>query len=142
MTARTQRPPTGPAGAPRPPKELVTRDYLKAVPQRNEAMQTESRPRGALLVTVPMRKPAWMVPPLSWILPYSSSRRVELDALGAEVIGLCDGKRSVESIIEAFAQRHRLSFREGQLAVTQFLKLLTARGIVAIVGRSKESPKR
>jgi hypothetical protein len=88
-----------------------------------------------MVVSVPMRRPRFLVPPLSWILPYSSHRRVELDALGAGVLDLCDGRRSVEAVIEAFAARHKLSFREAQLAVTQFLKQLTHRGLLAIVGR-------
>lgn len=87
-----------------------------------------------MLVSVPMKRPKYMIPPISWLLPYSTHRRVELDALGAEVLDLCDGKRTVETVIEAFADRHRLSFREGQLAVSEFLRQLTQRGLTAIVG--------
>ena len=115
-------------------KEITTRQYLDAVPVPNEAMDVYPQRDGKQLVEVPLRRPFWMVPPLSWILPYSSHRRVELDALGSEVLEGCDGQQSIEQIIETFAEKHSLTFREGQLAVTTFLRQLTRRGIVAIVG--------
>ena len=49
---------------------------------------------------------------------------------------MCDGKKPVESIIEKFAAMHKLSFREAQLAVTQFLRELLQRGVVVVVGPS------
>ena len=120
-------------------KRLTTADYLRAVPYRNEMMGVTRRSNGGLLASIPMKRPRFLVPPLSWILPYSTHRRVELDALGAEVLDLCDGKRDVERIIEEFAASHKLTFRESQLAVTQFLRQLTRRGLTAIVGRNEDT---
>lgn len=119
-------------------KKLLTSDYLRAIPHRNEKMEVTRQRGGGLLASIPMKRPRYMVPPLSWVLPYSTHRRVELDALGAEVLDLCDGRRSVEGIIERFATGHKLTFRESQLAVTQFLRQLTRRGLAAIVGRDKD----
>jgi hypothetical protein len=51
---------------------------------------------------------------------------------------MCDGRRTVEAIIEEFAADHKLSFREAQLSVTQFLRQLTQRGLIAVVGESKD----
>ena len=121
----------------RPPASVQT--LLAAVPYRNERMEVALRRDGGLLATVPMRRPKSLVPPLSWILPYSRQRRVELDALGASVLDLCDGRRNVESIVEKFAGDHKLSFREAQLSVTQFLGELSQRGLVAIVGLDKDA---
>ena len=113
-------------------------DLLKAVPFPNEAMETDRRRDGTALVSVPMRRPKWLVPPISWLLPYSSHRRVELDKPGTQVLEMCDGKRTVEKIIEEFAAIHRLTFRESQLAVTQFLRMLTERGVIAVVVRQRK----
>jgi hypothetical protein len=115
-----------------------TDDFLKAVPYKNHAMKTTPQPGKKLLAEVPMKRPRGLIPPFSWLLPYSSHRRVELDAVGAEVLGLCDGNRTVESIIENFAQHHKLSFRESQLSVTRFLQMLVERGLIAIVGRGQK----
>ena len=106
---------------------------LTAVPHPNESMRREENADGTLLLTIPLRRPLWLVPPLSWVLPFGGSRRVELDELGACVLNLCDGHNTVERIITQFSAEHKLSFREAQVAVTQFLKMLTQRGIVVIV---------
>jgi hypothetical protein len=90
-----------------------------------------------MVVSIPIPRPKYLVPPLSWILPFSPNRRVELEPVGSGVLGLCDGRRTVEAIIERFATDHQLSFREGQLAVTQFLRQLMQRGLVVLVGKDK-----
>lgn len=121
---------------------IDAKDMLRARPFANEAMERQRLSGGRLLVSVPLERPRYLVPPLSWILPFSSHRRVELDVLGVEVLDRCDGRNTVESIIEQFAQSHTLTFREAQLAVMQFLRQLTQRGLVAIVGVEEEPDKR
>ena len=116
-----------------------TAQTLSAIPHANRSMQLQRRGNGTALATIPLRKPAYLIRPLTWILPFSSVRRVELDRLGLSVFDLCDGLRTVEAIIEEFAIRHKLSFREAQLPVMQFLRELTNRGIVAIVGLDEGS---
>ncbi|MCJ7543016.1 MAG: PqqD family protein [Phycisphaerae bacterium] len=88
---------------------------------------------------MPIPRPKYLVPPLSWILPFSPYRRVELEPVGSGVLKMCDGRRTVEAIIEAFAAGHKLSFREAQLAVTQFLSQLMQRGLVVIVGQDGDT---
>jgi len=117
-------------------RKIAVSQFLSAVPHRNRSVEVQ--PAGAgVLVSVPVRRPKWLVPPLSWLLPWSETRRVELDGPGTEVLNLCDGRCSVEEIIETFSRKHKLSFREGQVSVTQFLRDLLQRGIVAVVGTEK-----
>lgn len=120
----------------KPPKSArVPADkFLAAVPHVNQAMEIDRRRNGTAIVSVPMRRPRYLVPPLSWIIPFSSHRRVELDKVGVSVLDLCNGHRNVESIIDKFATDHKLSFREAQLAITQFTRQLVQRGLVAVVG--------
>lgn len=122
----------------RPSQEQVVSQLLAAVPQKNEAATVERTAKG-MLVSIPVRRPRWLVPPLSWVVPFSEKRRVELDPAGRLVLESCDGRRTVEEVIERFAGEHKLSFRESQLAVTQFLKELVKRGIIAIVGTNEEN---
>ena len=56
-----------------------------------------------------------------------------LDRLGAEVWRLCDGKRTVEEVVDLFGERHALTFHESRVAVTLYLKALLQRGVLAIV---------
>jgi len=118
----------------RRPRSLSAEDFLRAVPFANRAMTIVPASDGGALASIPMNRPRWLVPPLSWMLPYSSQRRVRLDAVGCGVLGLCDGNRNIETIIEEFARANKLSFREAQLPTTQFLKQMTERGIIVVVG--------
>jgi len=112
-------------------------ELLKATPYRNERITVDERGDGTVMVCVPVRRPRYMVPPLSWLLPFSPERRIELDRLGGEVLNLCNGQTTVERIMKRFAGEHKLSFREAQVSVTEFLKMLTQRGIIVIIGRDK-----
>jgi len=114
---------------------------LRAVAFVNEAAERKDQGEGGCIVSIPLRRPRWLVPPISWMLPFSSHRRVELDALGAEVLRMCDGKHHVEEIIENFAAKHKLTFREAQLSVGAFLKQMTQRGIVVLVGTSEKAKR-
>lgn len=114
-----------------PQPDMTVAQFLSAVPHKNTEMKVERR-RESSLASIPIPRPRWMVPPLSWVFPFSARRRVQLDSPGTAVLDLCDGRRTVEQIIETFAGDNKLSFREGQLAVTQFLRELMSRGIVAI----------
>ena len=116
-------------------KPLTAAELLDAVPLVNRAARLLSGDKGGTLAEVPLRRPRFLVPPLSWLLPYSRVRRVQLDRLGTRILVLCNGKNTVEQIIETFADEERLTFREAQLAVIPFLQLLMQRGIVALAAR-------
>lgn len=113
--------------------------FLRAVPYLNRVAEFAYLPDGRVIATVPIPKPRYLVPPLSWLLPFSRQRRVELEPVGAAVLKLCDGQRTVEAVIEAFAAGHKLSFREAQLPVTAFVRQLAQRGLLAVVGKDKDA---
>ncbi|MGQ9662761.1 MAG: PqqD family protein [Kiritimatiellia bacterium] len=108
-------------------------ELLDAVPLVNRAARLLPGSKGDTLAEIPMRRPRFLVPPLSWLLPYSRVRRVHLDRLGARILALCNGKNTVEEIIETFADEEKLTFREAQLAIIPFLQLVLQRGIVALL---------
>ncbi len=88
----------------------------------------------ALEITVEMNRPWYLLfPPLSWIVRVGSTRTLGLDRLGARVWDLCDGKRTVEEIVDEFAELYDLSFHEARTSVTMYLKMLVQRGALAIV---------
>lgn len=59
-------------------------------------------------------------------------RKVQLDVLGAQVWGWIDGERSVEEIVRAFREAHKVSHREAELSVTAFLRMLGKRGLIGM----------
>ncbi len=60
------------------------------------------------------------------------TKKLQLDALGASVWELLDGKRTVKQIIETFADAHQLSFKEAEASVTTFLRELGRRGLIGM----------
>lgn len=105
---------------------------LDAVPHRNRAVSVEEGARGEAMLRLPLHRTRFHRPPFSWFLPVRDERRFTLDQLGREVWELCDGRRTVEQIADAFGAAHDLSFQEALVSVSQFLQTLTGRKLVAV----------
>ena len=105
---------------------------LSARPVRNSAAEARPGEPSGVLVTVKRKRPWYFRPPFSWILRPRYRKTVVLDEVGAELWNLCDGKRTVEEIIDEFSSAHRLSFHEARVATTNYMKTLVERGVLAI----------
>jgi len=106
---------------------------LRARPTRNTAARAVEKDSTGVTVYVQRRRPRWLVPPLSWIVPYAPERETTLDALGQRLWQCCDGRATVEEIVDRFAAEHGLTFHEARAAVTAYLRQLIQRGVLAIV---------
>ena len=120
---------------------LNATDLLASVPVRNEAVKVEHKTQTELLLTVPLRRRWYMKPPVSWLVPTRPMRKIALDGLGAEFWQLCDSRRTMEQIIDMFAQRHDLTFHEARLSLSQFARSLAERGLIVLVGPSGETQR-
>ncbi len=117
-----------------PPERL-----LDGVPHHNRALEVEAKPNGAVLWSS-IRRRWWMRAPFNWIMPYRDRKGFHLDSLGLEVWRDCDGRRTVEAIVERFAARHRVSFHEARIAVMQFIQIMTKRELIAVVFNDSGEP--
>jgi len=106
---------------------------LRAKPVRNTAVRVVENARVGVTVYVRRRRPSWLVPPLSWMVPYKPEQQIILDSLGRRIWQDCDGRRTVEEIVDRFKDEHRLTFHEARAAVTGYLEKLIQRGVLAIV---------
>ena len=59
-------------------------------------------------------------------------KKLQLDELGTSVWNLVDGNRSVRQLVKMFAETHRLETREAEVSVTQFMRELGRRGLIAM----------
>ena len=59
-------------------------------------------------------------------------KKLQLDELGTSVWNLMDGNRSVRQLVKIFASTHQLETREAEVSVTQFLRELGRRGLIAM----------
>ena len=106
---------------------------LRATPVRNAAASVQRRSDDEVRISIPRRRPRYLAAPLTWIVRPKPTRTVILDRLGTQIWEGCDGKRSVEDVVDSFAQTHRLSFHESRVAVAGYIKTLIERGALAIV---------
>lgn len=121
-------------GAPATPWPEAWLGMLRARPARSPEAVVERIGPAGLRVTVPRRRPWYFRPPLTWILRPRLTQSVTLDEIGAQVWDLCDGERTVERVIDAFAETHRLTFHEARIAVGDYMLRLARRGALAMLG--------
>lgn len=114
------------------------KQMLQAVMTHNLAADTQLNQEGRLVITVKNRKPAYMVPPISWFVHYSPTRQITLDKIGTDIWKWCDGKNTVEAIVDNFKDVHKLTFHEARASVVDYLKKLIQRGIVAVIIQEKK----
>ncbi len=60
------------------------------------------------------------------------TRKLELDALGSQVWQMIDGNRTTAQLIEEFARLQKISNQEAEQSITQFLRELGKRGLIAL----------
>lgn len=93
-----------------------------------------------MTVVVKTRKPNYIIPPISWFVPYRPEREITLDAIGSRLWRWCDGQRTVEDVIDLFKDAYDLSFHEARAAVVDYLRQLIQRGILAVM-MAPDSPE-
>jgi hypothetical protein len=64
--------------------------------------------------------------------PPKYERPYTLDVLGRSVYEMCDGKRTVKEVIREFAREHQVARAEAAVAITQYMKTLVSKGLVAM----------
>jgi hypothetical protein len=112
---------------------------MSARPVHNVAARVAEEDDGAVAVYVKTVQPWYMIPPVSWIVPHRPERKMVLDNLGSQVWRWCDGDRTVEGIIDAFAEKYALTFHEARVAVTDYVKSLVKRGALAVAMSEKHT---
>lgn len=111
---------------------------LRATPIRNTAARVVENRDNSITVYVKQRRPSYMVPPLSWIVPFNPERQARLDAIGTRIWRWCDGSVCVEGVVDRFKDLYGLSFHEARAAVTGYIKMLIKRGVLAIAMQEEE----
>ena len=112
-----------------PRQPAVTRTIaFQGRPVRTPVLRAEAAGAG-LRLTVQCRRPRWQALLGAQTL---CEHTFELDALGREVYGACDGNASVAAIVRDFAARHRVSEGEAEMAVAQYLRTLMTRGLIVM----------
>jgi hypothetical protein len=114
-------------------KPKLKRDQaLHARPIRNPALKWTELDSGEIRIVLPRRKDT-TGKLLSVLFYIPKSRPVNLDVVGSRVWSLCDGEHTVAEIADVLAEEHKLHRREAEVSLTEFLKMLGKRNMVAFV---------
>ncbi|MGD9519560.1 MAG: PqqD family protein [Armatimonadota bacterium] len=110
---------------------LTRTQAMAARPIRNPSLAWHTNDEGIVVVTLPRREDA-TGKILSWLFMVPDSRPVSLDQIGTRVWNLCDGEHSVHDIAAALAEEHKITLREAEVSLAEFLRMLGKRGMVAL----------
>ncbi len=126
--------------------KLERQQVLQAIPIRNPKLEVGRTEEGFVVLTLPLRQD-WVGKLLAgyhrfifWGKPMKP-HKVELDELGSEVFDLIDGERTVDDLIKALAKKHKLARREVEVSLTEYLKTLGRRGIIAFAVPQDTQPE-
>ncbi len=115
----------------KPAESTLTREQAFAArPMAVKVDERQPLKNGGVRLTVPFNPTATQRVLLR--IPEHARRRVELDAVGAKVFAMCDGKTSVREIARRFAREHQVDEREADAAVVAFMRMLMQKRLVVM----------
>lgn len=109
--------------------QLTRRQSLEALPLRNPSLDWRLNDSEEVVVTLPRRRDL-RGRLLSVLFYVPKQRDITLDEVGSHVWNLCDGEHNVEQIVAELAKTYKLSHREAEVGVTEYLRMLGKRGMV------------
>lgn len=114
--------------------QITRAEALSGTPTKNPMVHSQILENGIVRLSYPLAiRPIWTQLLERFSKKEESiTKKLELDALGAEVWELIDGTREVRDIILFFAKSHGISNHEAELSVSLFLRELGKRKIIAI----------
>jgi hypothetical protein len=115
--------------------QVTRRQSMDCVPLKNPQVQATADDDGALLLVYPVTVKPWFASLAKYLGGANTSqyrKKLQLDALGTATWQLVDGRSTVRQIVQRFAETYRLERKESEIAVTQFLRELGKRGLIAM----------
>jgi hypothetical protein len=108
---------------------------MSKIPVKNQDVVEQRQASGDVLLVYPVVMRPWIAKLLKRFQKVDTPpqvRKVQLDTLGTSVWDAIDGKRSVRGLIKAFVATHRVHRKEGEVAVTAFIRDLGKRGLIGL----------
>ena len=114
-----------------PPPSVDRQAAMTLRPARNSVITWEKKEGGESLLTIPRNEKAgFLTKWMSKWLNAPTARKVELDEVGGYVWDLCDGKNTVETIVQRTGREFSMNRREAEVSVTMFLQMLHERHFI------------
>jgi len=112
-------------------KPKLTREQsLSALPVRNTLITYHRSEAGETELIIP-RRSDWLGKLMAFAFFVPSERKIILESIGSDVWELCDGEHSVNQIVDALIEKHKLNRREAETSLTEYLRKLGKRRLIA-----------
>jgi hypothetical protein len=111
---------------------LTRPQAMAARPIRNPSLAWHHDEEGNAVVILPRRRDL-VGKLLAWFFMVPEARPLSLDQIGTMVWQLCDGEHSVRSIAQQLTERYKITPREAEVSLAEFLRRLARRGMVAFI---------
>jgi hypothetical protein len=118
-------------GKPTPRPAISRQDALRVYPTRNPNLQWELDSEGVVSATL-TRPRDLRNRVVGGFLMLPESKQLKLDEVGTFVWNLCDGEHTVADIVGEMAEQYKLSRREVEVSLTEFLRMLAKRGMIVV----------
>jgi hypothetical protein len=118
-------------------RQSAWKTVLLSRPVHNEAAEV-MRDDEQVHIRVRNEIPWYLQGPARLLFRIPERKTHALDPLGASIWRWCDGRQTVEEIVDLFARDHELTFHESRVLVSDYLRQLTRRGIIAVIVEPRE----
>lgn len=103
---------------------------MRSRPVRNTLLEWETGADGKVVITIPRRQD-WVARLASMAFVVPKTRQLILDdEVGSTVWEICDGEHTISSIVEHLCKKYKLTRKEAEVSVTEFLRQLGRRRLV------------
>jgi hypothetical protein len=117
---------------------ITRQEILAAVPVRNSLVEWETNDHDEVVLKVPRREDR-VGRILHRVFAAPPFKQVVLDEVGSDVWQLCTGEHDVDAIVKALARKYKLSRREVELSLSNYLRTLAQRGLIGLAKRTVDS---
>jgi coenzyme PQQ synthesis protein D (PqqD) len=122
------------------PPDVDRQGALTLRPGRNALITWEKQEGGKTILVVPENKSVgWLTRMMAKWLQVPTERKVELDEVGGFVWELCDGKNTIETIVQRLSREYKMNRREAEVSVTMFLQMLHERNFIGLYKKASKS---
>jgi hypothetical protein len=117
-----------------PPRADGRKAALRGKPHRTPTVRQKEE-NGKLYLTVQFQRSGWQR-----LIGANKirERTFGLDSYGRRVYESCNGKETVQAIINRFAEGTHVSVTEAEMAVTKFVRTLMSKGLLVIEMQDKK----
>ena len=106
-------------------------DAMQIMPIRNPSLEWELNEDGNAVISLPRRQDL-KGRILTFFFSIPESRPVVLDEVGSFVWQRCDGEHNMHELVTSLRKEYRLNPKEVQVSLLEYMKMLGARGMIAV----------